>query len=132
MSKKWKYTLGVLTIVITIGSGVVLLLNYHYLTTPLFAQSAQAPAWLAAERLLFREEVIFYAGPFLVAATPFQLIYFVLAVGLICLAVSVCLAKCLFCRWRSAAQPGNYLDKLNDRSKKFLSNFSGFSRGILR
>lgn len=131
MSKKWKYTLEVAAAVSVISGGAVLLLNRN-LAAVIFAQGAQMPARLAAARLLYREEILFYVGPFLVEATPFQLIYFVLAVGLICLAISVCLINYLFGRWRSAAQPPNYLEKLGDMSKKFLSNFSGFSRGILR
>jgi hypothetical protein len=46
--------------------------------------------------LLLQEQIVLPLGPLVLAATPFQLAYCVLSICLVCLAILVCLANCLF------------------------------------
>jgi hypothetical protein len=46
--------------------------------------------------LFLQEQIDLPLGPLVLAATPFQLAYCVLSICLVCLAILVCLANCLF------------------------------------
>jgi hypothetical protein len=72
------------------------------LAANIVAKSFRMPTHLDVTRLLLQEQIVLPLGPLILAATPFQLAYCVLSICLICLAILVCLANCLFCR-RSAS-----------------------------
>ena len=90
MAKKWKYIVG-----ITVGLvGLFLTVD---LVANIVAISTRRPTHLETTRLLLQEQIGMPFGPLILAATPFQLAYCVLSICLICLAILVCLANCLFC-----------------------------------
>ena len=79
-----------------VGRSIVGLTGLFLMFNLATAAVARTPAPLeVTTRLLLQEQLILPLGPFILAATPFQLTYCVLSIGLVCLAILVCLANCL-------------------------------------
>lgn len=98
MQQKWKYAVGLVAIVIAGGVIAAVVTGCGPAPTILLA-SDDVTARLEAARLACRQAVIaISAGPVVIIATLFHLVYTALSMGLALLALLICLANCLVLR----------------------------------
>ena len=83
---------------VVVGGLVVLLIYCAFNPSPAIS-SSEFSARFETARLLYEQDVVFSVGSFVLAATPFQLVYGVITAALLLLSLAVCLTRCLFTRY---------------------------------
>ena len=108
---------------ILVGGLAVLLIYCAFSPNPAVS-SSELPARLDTARLLYEQDVVLPVGPFVLAATPFQLVYGVITTALLWFALGVCLIRCLFSRYVRPFSPPHKRIRKNSSSSR-LEEYTG-------
>lgn len=103
MSKPWKYTIGIVALAIVVAGVAGSMMNFGS-SLELAIENTNVITELEAMNLLWEEVVVVSIGPFVVVATPFQLAYVILTIGLAGFALLVCMASFLVHHWPAASR----------------------------
>jgi hypothetical protein len=113
--KQRRWWIRLVWIAIAVG-GLVLLLIYCAFSPNPAISSSELPARLETARFLYEQDVVFPVGPFVLIATPFQLVYGVITAALLILGLVICLTRCLFARYARHFHPPHVRPRKDNNS----------------